>query len=142
VTAAPVDSVDYTPLRFALLQSALRDMYELVGARPGGEALEPVLEDRIGRLNKLVLNGWDDRNRDKLVAWPDECTNVVAGVPQGGLQMAERVLSGEAGRLRDETGGTSGQPTIDREHDCVPAIDFAHLPAALADSVTFHIARP
>jgi hypothetical protein len=142
VTAAPVDSVDYTPLRFALLQSALRDMYELVAARPGGEALEPVLEDRIGRLNKLVLNGWDDRNRDKLVDWPSECTNVVAGVPQGGLQMGERVLSGEAGRLRDEGAGSGGPPTLDREHDCVPAINFSHLPAALADSVTFHIARP
>ena len=48
-TPAPVDDVEYTPLRFALLQSALRDMYELVAARPGGEALEPVLEDRARR---------------------------------------------------------------------------------------------
>src|SRR5262249_9354977 len=62
--AAParVDAVEYTPLRFALLQSALRDMYELVATRPGGEALEPVLEDRLARLDKLVLNGWDDRD--------------------------------------------------------------------------------
>src|SRR5262249_44327037 len=38
-TPAPVDRVDYTPLRFALLQSALRDYYELVAARPGGELI-------------------------------------------------------------------------------------------------------
>ena len=143
-TPAPVDSVEYTPLRFALLQSALRDMYELVAARPGGEALEPVLEERIGRLNKLVLNGWDDRDRNRLVAWPDECTNVIDGLPRGGLQMAERTLTGETGRYKDEGGGGSamgGPPTSDREHDCVPEIDDAHLPSALADSVTFRIAR-
>ena len=49
---APVDDVEFTPLRFALLQSALRDMYELVATRPGGEALEPVLEERIARLEQ------------------------------------------------------------------------------------------
>ena len=143
VTAAPVDAVEYTPLRFALLQSALRDVYELVAARPGGEALEPILESRIARLDKLVLNGWDDRDRDKQVGWPDECANVSAGLPRGGLQMAERSLTGEIGRLKDEAGGgTGGSPTSDREHDCVPEIDDAHLPAALASSVTFTLARP
>ncbi len=140
-TPAPVDSVDYTPLRFALLQSALRDMYELVAARPGGEALEPVLENRLARLNKLVLNGWDDRDRDKQVGWPDECTDVIDGLPRGGLQMAERTLSGEIGRLKDEGSGAAGPPTSDREHDCVPEIDDAHLPAALADTITFRITR-
>jgi hypothetical protein len=140
-TPAPVDSVEYTPLRFALLQSALRDMYELVAARPGGEAREPILENRLGRLNKLVLNGWDDRNRNKQVDWPDECTNVIDTLPRGGLQMAERTLTGEIGRLKDEGGGGGGPPTSDRENDCVPEIDDAHLPSALADSVTFWIAR-
>ncbi len=139
-TAAPQDDVEYTPLRFALVQSTLRDMYELVAAQPGGEALEPVLEDRIARLNKLVLNGWDDRDGDKQVAWPDECVDVIDGLPRGGLQMAERALTGELGRLKDEGGG--GPATSDREHDCVPEIDDAHLPAALADSITFHVARP
>jgi hypothetical protein len=141
VTAAPVDAVEVTPLRFALLQSALRDMYELVAARPGNEAREPILENRIARLDKLVLNGWDDRDRDKSVDWPAECANVVDGLPRGGLQMAERTLTGETGRLRDEGGGSGGPPTSDRESDCVPEIDDAHLPAALADSVTFTIAR-
>jgi hypothetical protein len=144
VTPAPATDVEYTPLRFALVQSALRDVYELVATRPGFEAMEPELESRIGRLNKLVLNGWDDRDRDRHVAWPGECTNVVDGLPRGGLQMAERTLTGETGRLVDEVGGTTGSgnpPTSDRESDCVPEIDDAHLPAALAHSVTFHIAR-
>ena len=139
-TAAPQSDVEYTPLRFALVQSSLRDMYELVAAQAGGEARVPVLEDRIARLDKLVLNGWDDRDGDKEIAWPDECVSVIDGLPRGGLQMAERALTGELGRFKDEGGG--GPPTSDREQDCVPEIDDAHLPAALADSITFHIARP
>jgi hypothetical protein len=140
VTPAPVDSVEYTPLRFALLQSSLRDVYELVAAHPGGEAIEPLLENRLGRLNKLVLNGWDDRNYDRTVKWPDECTNVVGDLPRGGLQMAERTLTGETGNLH--LPGAPIMTTSDREHDCVPEIDDAKLPAALADSVTFTITRP
>jgi hypothetical protein len=135
VTPAPATSVTYTPLRFALLQSALRDMYELVATRPGGETLEPVLESTVGRLDKLVLNGWDDRNENRQVDWPDECVNVQSGLPRGGLQMAERTLTGELGNMG------VGQPTSDREHDCVPEIDDAQLPAALADSITFEVQR-
>jgi hypothetical protein len=142
-TPAPVASVEYTPLRFALLQSALRDMYELVAGRPGGETVEPGLESQVGRLNKLVLNGWDDRNQNQYVDWPDECVNVQAGLPRGGLQMAERTLTGETGSLQEQLGpGVMRTPTSDREHDCVPEIDDAHLPSALADSVTFTIVRP
>jgi hypothetical protein len=140
-TPAPVDSVQYTPLRFALLQSALRDVYELVAARPGGEALEPLLEDRVGRLDKLVLNGWDDRDKNLAVGWPAECTDVTNGLPRGGLEMAERTLTGETGRFIDEVGGNMGSATSDRESDCVPEVDDAHLPAALADAVTFHVVR-
>ncbi|HEX7842310.1 MAG TPA: hypothetical protein VF469_32785 [Kofleriaceae bacterium] len=138
--AAPVDDIEYTPLRFALLQSALRDMYELVAARPGGEDLEPVLEDRLGRLNKLVLNGWDDRDRDQFRSSFDECANQTDQFPHGGLQMAERTLTGEAGREGERV--LHPFPTIDRDNDCVPEVDDAHLPAALTDSVTLHIARP
>jgi hypothetical protein len=139
-TPAPVDDVEYTPLRFALLQSTLRDMYELVATHPGGEALEPVLEDRIGRLNKLVLNGWDDRDRDQFRSSFDECANQTDQFPHGGLQMAERTLTGEFGSEGDHV--IHRFPTIDRDNDCVPEVDDAHLPAALADSVTLHIARP
>jgi hypothetical protein len=138
--AAPVDDVEYTPLRFALLQSALRDMYELVAARPGGEALEPVLEDRLGRLNKLVLNGWDDRDRDQTRSSFEECTNQSDQFPHGGLQMAERTLTGEFGSEGEHV--KFPFHTNDRDLDCVPEIDDAHLPAMLAGSVTLHIARP
>jgi hypothetical protein len=130
VTPGPVDTVEYTPLRFGLLQSALRDIYVLVASRPGGEARVAAIEDRLARLDKLVLNGWDDRDQNRIVAWPDECVSVIGGLPRGGLQMAERTLTGENG------GGER-----DREHDCVPGIDDAHLPAALAASITFHLER-
>ena len=139
-TAAPVDDVEYTPLRFALLQSTLRDIYELVAARPGGEALEPVIEDRIGRLNKLVLNGWDDRDHDQFRSSFEECTNQIDQFPHGGLQMAERALTGEPGREGERV--IHPFPTIDRDGDGVPEIDDAHLPAMLAGSITLYIARP
>ncbi|HEY1954528.1 MAG TPA: hypothetical protein VGH28_02935 [Polyangiaceae bacterium] len=139
---APMNDVEYTPVRFALLQSALRDVYELVAARPGGEALEPVIEERVARLDKLVLNGWDDRNYNRLVDWPGECVNVVDSLPRGGLQMAERTLTGESGSVEEQIPlGGQRTTTSDREHDCVPEIDDAHLPAALADDITFHIQR-
>jgi hypothetical protein len=142
-TPAPVTDVEMTPLRFALLQSSLRDMYELVAIRPGGEAREPVLEDLVARLNKLFLNGWDDRNGNRLVEWPDECVDVQDSLPRGGLQMAERTLTGEIGSLQEALmPGMSRTATSDREHDCVPEIDDAQLPAALADSVTYHVANP
>jgi hypothetical protein len=141
-TPAPVDDVEYTPLRFALVQSTLRDMYELVATRPGGEARVPVIEDRLARLDKLVLNGWDDRDANRLIDWPAECVDVVDGLPRGGLQMAERTLTGEIGTLQAPLlPGETRIATSDREHDCVPEIDDAHLPAALADSITFHLAR-
>jgi hypothetical protein len=136
---APAVMVEYTPLRFALLQGALRDFYELVAARPGHEELEPVLEERIARLGKLVLNGWDDTNRDQRV-WEGECVQYYLDQrPHGGLEMAERTLTGEIGRGGE---GTKGAPTVDRDSDCVPEIDAAHLPAALASSITFEVHRP
>jgi hypothetical protein len=128
-TPAPVDSVEYTPLRFALLQSALRDMYELVARRPGNQVRIAVLEDRIARLDKLVLNGWDDRNGNRIVDYPGECVRVEGGVPRGGLQAAERTLTGESGG------------SADRDRDCVPEIDDAHLPAGLVDAIVFHLRR-
>ena len=141
-TPAPVTEIEMTPLRFALLQSSLRDMYELVATRPGGEALEPELEELVARVNKLFLNGWDDRNGNRLVDWPSECVNVREELPRGGLQMAERTLTGEIGSLQEALmPGMTRTPTSDREQDCVPEIDDAHLPAALADSVTFHVTK-
>jgi hypothetical protein len=56
----------------------------------------------------------------------------------GGLQMAERTLSGDTGSFADfvPDGGTR-EITTDREHDCVPEISAAKLPSALASSITF-----
>jgi hypothetical protein len=115
----------YTPGRFAVLQGALREMYTLVAARAGQEPLRQELEDRLGRLHKLVLNGWDDRNQDGKVDPTTECLRVEATVPRGGLQLAERALTGELGLEQ-------GAPTVDRDRDCVPEIDDAKLPAGLA----------
>jgi hypothetical protein len=147
-TPAPVDTVVYTPLRFALLQSTLRDVYELVASRPGNEAMALELESKVGRLNTLVLNGWDDRNGDRLVDYPEECitapTPVMPGdlvLPRGGLQMAERTLTGEIGSFGEDPRPISRITTSDRDSDCVPEIDDAKLPASLASSITLHLAR-
>ena len=139
-------TLTFTPRRFGILQGALRDTYELIAVLPGNATLASLLEDRIARLDKLVLNGWDDRNQNGDIDWPQECAHLGTGpdglpLGLGGLQMAERVLSGESGSLADKPGGDSGPrvPTTDREHDCVPEISAVGLPSALANSVTFTI---
>jgi hypothetical protein len=135
--------VTFTPRRFGLLQGALRDSYELIASMPGKDALVALIEERVGRLNKLVLNGWDDRDQDQMIAWPSECAQLGVGpdgqpMGRGGLQMAERVLTGESGSLESvPIAGVDRTITTDREHDCVPEIAAAGLPAALARSVTF-----
>jgi hypothetical protein len=149
-------TVSYTPKRFAVLEGALRDMYELVGAQPGQAALGKLLQDRITRLIKLVLNGWDDLNGDGFVDYNTECITQgpVPGwgmgvtVGRGGLQMAERSLSGELGSKCDSIDpavcvdagfGATRIYTPDREGDCVPEISAAQLPSALANQITFKI---
>jgi hypothetical protein len=139
-------TVIFTPRRFGLLQGALRDTYELIATLPGNAALATLIEDRVARLNKLVLNGWDDRDQDEVISWPQECAHLGTGpdgkpLGLGGLQMAERVLSGESGSVTDTFGGDAGPRAIatDREHDCVPEVSAVGLPAALANSVTFTI---
>ncbi len=159
-TATPgATSVPYTPMRFAVLEAALRDLYELVGAKPGNAALGATLQNRIARLIKLVLNGWDDLNGDGLVEYNTECItlgpvpgfgNGVVNVGRGGLQMAERALSGELGSLCDTISVAAcvaaGFPatrmyTPDRDMDCVPEISAVELPAALANQITFQIGQ-
>lgn len=115
----------WTPLRFGSVQAALRQMYLLVGARAGNEAMATQLASRIARLNKLVLNGWDDRNDDGKVDYPAECLRVESALPRGGLLLGERALTGELGK-------ESGAFTSDRDKDCVPEIDDAKLAALLA----------
>ncbi len=157
--------VTFTPRRFGLLQAAMRDVYELIAVNKGYASLAAEIADpqfgRLGRLNKLVLNGWDDRDQDETVTWPQECVRyrthfdgpgssqgvAIGGnghvVPGGGLQMAERTLSGESGSLLDVPLPDAGPRiiTTDREEDCVPEISAAGLPAALANSITFTL-RP
>ncbi len=133
----------FTARRFGLLQGSLRDTYELIALLPGNEAMAALIEDRVARLNKLVLNGWDDRDNDGTIYWPSECAHLrlaTDGGPPlvlGGLQMAERVLSGESGSVSDTFDAGSRVVTDDREHDCVPEISAVGLPAALASSITF-----
>ena len=119
----------FTPGRYAVLQGALSVLYNVVALRPDQMALRTELEGRLGRLRKLVLNGWDDRNNDNRVDYPGECMQVQSGLPRGGLQLAERALTGELGIEK-------GAPTSDRDRDCVPEIDDAQLPASLGASVT------
>jgi hypothetical protein len=51
--------------------------------------------------------------------------------------MAERTLSGETGSVAGAAPDAAPRVVSDREHDCVPEISAAHLPSALAASVTF-----
>ena len=130
-TAAADAPIEFTPLRFGLVQSALREVYKLVASAPGREAFAATVESHLARLNKLVLNGWDDRDDDGEVDWPAECAFTVGASPRGGLQMAERALTGETGLDAD------GRVVEDRDRDCVPEIGAANLPAALASRVRF-----
>jgi hypothetical protein len=135
-------TIVYTPMRFALVQAMLRDTYELIASQDGQAALATQVLGRVARVNKLVLNGWDDRNGDQMVDWPGECVQGLDanGVPRGGLQMAERTLSGETGSAALVFDAGPRVATVDREHDCVPEISATELPSALADAITFQIA--
>jgi hypothetical protein len=132
-TTAGVDSpMKFTPIRFGLLSGALRQYYKLVASVPGnvsgcGQSCasgEPCTASRIvecpllqemKRIHKLILNGWNDRNQDDRIQYPDECTGA-------GLEMAERALTAELGRPGD---------LGDREMDCIREISYQRLPAAL-----------
>jgi hypothetical protein len=118
----------FTPSRLGILQSALRETYVQIAARPGQDALRFEIETRLGRLNKLVLNGWDDRNANSKVDYPDECMRVVDGVPRSGLQMGERALTGELGANHQVL-------VFEFDHDCVPNLAYVNLPAALASEL-------
>jgi hypothetical protein len=130
---APED-LRWTAEQWGLYTSAAREIYKLIGSRPGEEALGAQVLARWTRSSKLILNGWNDANRDDRVDWPSECVFVRDGLVRGGLQMAERALTGELGAEGE-------QPTADRDRDCVPEVDDAALPAALASSVRFEVAR-
>jgi hypothetical protein len=119
------DEVHMTPERFGWLQSALRETHKVLHV-DGDRALgRDVLEDRIARINKLFLNGWDDLNGDEHVDRATECLGAR-------LQLAEQALTGELGI--DDFGKT----TTDRDADCVPEITSNQTGAVLAADVWFH----
>ena len=124
VDAGP-DQIHVNPERFAWLASALRETHKVLHV-PGDSTLDrSVLEDRIGRTNKLFLNGWDDLNGDQAVNAPGECL-------AGRLQMAEQALTGELGRDIDNL------PVADRDGDCVIELAHAKTASVLASDVYFH----
>jgi hypothetical protein len=119
------DQIHMTPERFGWLQSSLRETYKVLHV-PSDPVLDrSVLEDRIARVNKLFLNGWDDLNGNQAVDKPGECLG-------SRLQMAEQALTGELGR------DSVGRPIDDRDGDCVIELSHAQTASALASEVFFH----
>ncbi|MBS2024285.1 MAG: hypothetical protein JST92_17930 [Deltaproteobacteria bacterium] len=114
-TTAGIDSpMKYTPVRVGVLEGALRQYYKLVASAPARAAEGAALLQRLLRVNKVVLNGWDDFDGDRHIG-PNECL-------AGRLQLGERVLTGEQGLAAD---------LGDRDHDCVKEISVVGMPAAL-----------
>ena len=71
-------------------------------------------------------------NGDQVIQYPSECLTSQPGIVAGGMQMAEQILTGETGR------DPSGQPTGDRDQDCVPELAHARIGSVLAAQVHFH----
>jgi hypothetical protein len=119
------DQIHMNSERFGWLQSSLRETYKTLYV-PGDPVLDrTVLEDRIARVNKLYLNGWDDLNGNKVVDQPQECL-------KGRLQMGEQALTGELGR------DGLGRPTPDRDGDCVIELAHAGQASVQASDIFFH----
>jgi hypothetical protein len=131
------DEVDMTPELFGFLQSGLRETYKALYVA-GDPALDRnVLGDRIQRVNKLFLNGWDDLNGNGTLTvdggdYPSECILSVAGLVNGGLQQAEQALTGEIGI------DLEGKHVRDRDEDCVPELAHAGHASTLAADIHFH----
>jgi hypothetical protein len=134
-TAGVASLMQFTPIRFGLLSGALRQYYKLVASTPGNASgcgqpcdagelctgsgiYECPLLQQMKRMYKLVLNGWNDRNQDDTIQYPDECMGAR-------MEMGERALTGELGHPDD----------TDRDNDCVKDIAAVDLPAALAAQV-------
>jgi hypothetical protein len=119
------DEVHMTPIRFGWLQSALRETHKTLFVA-GDKALDRiVLEDRIARINKLFMNGWDDINGDQKVDPSKECL-------AGRLQTGEQSLTGELGH------DAKGAPIEDRDGDCVQVLWKAKKLSVFAGDVLFH----
>jgi hypothetical protein len=123
------DDIVMTPEIFGWLQQALRETYEAVWVQGDPLLDRSVLEDRIARVNKLYLNGWDDLNGDTRVDKPAECLSAR-------LQLGEQALTGEIGTNNQGFAKPLNPP--DRESDCVPNIAYIDAGSVLAGQVHFH----
>jgi hypothetical protein len=128
-TDGGADDVHMTPERFAWLQSALRETYKVLWIQSDPLFGRDVLEDRMARVGKLFLNGWDDLNGDLVVAKDrSECLG-------GRLQLGEQALTGELGA---DNNGFPGSSSSDRDADCLLNISGGKLASVLAGEVHFH----
>ena len=118
------DQITMTPERYGWLQSSLRETYKSLYVVGDPVLDRTVLEDRIARVGKLYLNGWDDLNGDQVVDKPQECLSAR-------MQMAEQALTGELGR------DSLGRPTADRDGDCVEELAHAMTASVQASQVLF-----
>jgi hypothetical protein len=119
------DQIHMNSERFAWLESALRETYKTLSV-PGDPNLDrTVLEDRVERVIKLYLNGWDDLNGNQAIDQPQECL-------AGRMQLGEQALTGELGR------DGLGRPTPDRDGDCVIELAHAAQASVQASDVFFH----
>jgi hypothetical protein len=122
------DQVSMTADRFAWLQQALRETYKVLWVAGDPLLDRPVLEDRLTRVNKLFLNGWDDLDGNGSV---DKATECLAAR----LQLGEQALTGELGTDDNSFPQSSGG---DRDADCVPNIAYGGMGSVLAGEVSFH----
>jgi hypothetical protein len=102
----------------------MRQYYKLVASGPTQQQTVGVqLLAELVRSYKLIVNGWDDRNQDNVIQYPEECL-------ASGMEMAERMLTGELGLPKDHG---------DRDSDCVKELSIRGLPAALAGELDIHV---
>jgi hypothetical protein len=125
--AGGADDVVMTPERFAWLQQALRETYEVLWLQDDAYLGRPSLETTIARVNKLYLNGWDDLNGNQTIEKPRECLGAR-------MQLGEQALTGEVATVGNGNLVTSGE---DRESDCVLNIAFVGK-ASVLGTVHFH----
>jgi hypothetical protein len=118
------DQIHMNSERFAWLESALRESYKTLYVAGDPVLDRSVLEDRIERVIKLYLNGWDDLNGDQVIEAPAECLNAR-------LQLGEQALTGELGR------DGLGRPVADRDGDCVLELAHAKNASVQASDVLF-----
>ncbi len=118
------DQIHMSSERFGWLESALRETYKTLFV-PGDPVLDrTVLEDRIARVIKLYLDGWDDLNGNQVIDAPQECL-------QGRMQLGEQALTGELGL------DGAGRPVADRDGDCVLEIAHGKFASVQASDVLF-----